>query len=235
MLADTRPIFNRAEHLAQLIDGSWKDLALPDDIKFRFAALWRTRIGYPAEASKGQMKLFTSEDNAEYVADVALAKAICGLPLRQALHDYRKVAKELAVSNGIIDFDQNFKSKRDTPPPNWAAWEAAIISNPITDEEKERLRTFLQDSETFHGIKGIARDDFAAPAVIKAIGHRVDRFGIADQIAFAADDALYNEIVSFVERKTGALSPSVVNVTRIVSDFRQAVVATGFREQFKSA
>lgn len=227
MLQQTLPIFDRTRVLAQKIDSNWKRISLPTPIKARFADLWMERIRYPAETSDGQIKLYTSSSNAEYVADVSLAKAICAVPLRTALHEYRATAVSLARSASITTFEEEFEVKRNTPPPSWSEWVAAINTSGLSDIERERFRTFMCDSDAFHGIKGIARTDFAAPAIINALGHRIDRFMIADQIAYAADSQLYEAVVSFVEKRASLASQAPGKALEL-EVFERALTEVGF-------
>lgn len=227
MLIDTAPIFKEVSELAQAIDVNWRSIAIPVSLKVQFAELWKSQIGYPAEVSSGQIKLFTSTDNAEYVADVALAKAICAYPLRKALHDYRNAVIQLKVDKKIESFEEEFKEKRVDPPPSWSQWKDAIDGSALTVREKELLQLFLCDSKAFNGIKGIAREDFAAPAVIKAIGHRVDRFGIADQIACVTNQALSEAIVALV-RRGESLGDTRSQVIGFGAEFEAALRLNGF-------
>lgn len=227
MLEDTQPIYDLLVDLADRIDANWQSISLPPSVKIDFAKLWKSKIHYTAEISVGQIKLFTSPNKAEYVADVALAKAICGYPLRQALHAYRDIAVTLASSTPITTFEDEFKGTNKTQPPSWKEWEGAIKSSDLSEVEKVRFAKFLCDSESFHEIKGIHREDFAAPALIKALGHRVDRFGIAEQIAFATDQTLYDAVFAFVNQKASG-GITTVSVNSLRQDFQTALVEIGF-------
>ena len=226
MLIDTAPIFKEVSELARAIDLNWRSISIPISLKVQFADLWQSQIGYPAEVSGGQIKLFTSTDNAEYVADVSLAKAICAYPLRKALHDYRDAAIQLSVDGKIETFDEEFEKKRIDPPPSWGKWKAALKVSSLTVGEKELMELFLCDSAAFNGIKGISREDFATPAVVKAIGHRVDRFGIADQIAGVANQELCDAIVALV--RPGAVDGGKSKSISFGGEFEIALRLNGF-------
>ena len=228
MLEDTQPFFQSASDLAAKIELNWRRLLLPPHLKGMFATQWSAQIGYPAEQAPGMLKLFTSSDKFEYVSDIPLAKAVCAYPLRKALHSYKEVATELAETSRISTFKKEFKDQRDTPPPSWSLWEAAINASSLTSEEKTRLRTFLCNYHAFHEIKGISRDDFAQPAICKAIGHRVDRFGIADQIVAATDQTLYDQLVAFILEKSASADKIPADIS-LGESFNSALVETGFR------
>lgn len=225
MLVDTQPIHDSVVAIAAEIDTRWRQVVLPEHLKRLFVCRWKEIVGYPAETARGQTKLYTSEDRAEYIADVAMAKAICAFPLRRALHEYRRIAIDLATTNHIQTFESEFGVTRENEPPSWPQWQAAIASSDLAPEEQLRLSRFLTDSNAFHSIKGIARGDFAAPAIIKAIGHRIDRFGIADQIAEVANEELYESVRVFVT--TIQVAPLTTG-SQLREAFHQAVLEAGF-------
>jgi hypothetical protein len=228
MLEDTKPIANRLGDFAAQLELNWRTISLPDKLRMMFVNLWVSQIGHGAELAPSVVKLFTSDVKAEYVPDILLAKAIAAYPLRKALHSYKEMAISLADTAGITTFKDEFKDQRDTPPPSWSLWEAALRASSMTMEEKSRLSMFLCDSTAFHDIKGISRGDFAQPAICKTIGHRVERFGIADQIAEATNQALYDAVVECVTSRLASVTRAG-EIGILSKQFESALVDTGFQ------
>ncbi|MEO0453642.1 MAG: hypothetical protein AAFY98_05840, partial [Verrucomicrobiota bacterium] len=202
------------------------------DLKRLFCEKWKTSTGHDAQIAKGQTKLFTSEHNFEYIADVALAKAIISYPLYNALHAYKSVAEDLVQKHKIPNYKDEFKDRRTSAPGSWGAWEGAIDQEAsFSDEDKSRLKEFLCDSEAAGGIKGIARGDFASPAITKSIGHRIDRFGIAEEIAAVVNQDIYDRTVSALTRTPGSNSSvdpnSLVPFEKLLPVFSSACDSTG--------
>lgn len=217
------------------VEAKWDQIRLPSDVKRDFCRLWKSQVGYDSFPVVGQTKLFTSASNAEYIADVALTKAILAFPLFKALHEYRDFAIGLVDEYSIPNFKAEFGRASSGEPPSWSEWLVAIDSaSSLSDSDRRRLKSFLTDSQQFGGIKGIERVDFAAPAIIKAIGQRVDRFGIADDIARVSTQGLYDAVKDFVTDipvKVSTLGPTgSLSYSKLVSGFRTALKTAGFAE-----
>jgi hypothetical protein len=225
VLIDTQPLYDEVVALATRIDARWREILLPGQLKREFGQLWATGVGHPAELATGQTRLFTSPERFEYVPDVALAKAICAYPLRKALHEYRSIAFELAQVNQITSFRDEHREASNTRPRSWALWVQAIAHSNLSADEKQRFERFLSDSRSFHEIKGIARGDFATPAIVKALGQRVERFGIADEIARVANDSLYQSVRSIVVAPSPSANTDGGNLRNV---FMAALAEAGF-------
>ena len=203
-LYDPKPHYEIAKHLAALADANWDGLTIPSPIIDEFCKAWENFVGYEARPSGSQIRLWTSATNSEIIAHSDLAKAIATAPLRSCLHSYRSIASQLAEDYRIGNFKSDFAKQSNTPPPSWNIWQKTIDTiTDLKDEEKDRLRNFLTDSDSFYGVKGISRDDFAAPALCKSIDRRIDRFSICDQIAAAAsiNPSIFQKIEEFLTAK----------------------------------
>jgi hypothetical protein len=200
MLAYFEEDFEAAGNHTRIINKNWASFILPENIKKEFIQAWEGEIEYPAEDAPGIMKLHTSSVNSQVVADSDVAKGICTFPVYRKLHELRAHVLFIAQSYGISTFKSEFKkaAKDGEKPPSWDRWCAAIKSEFKNSEEVLKIKDFLTDSGKFHGIKGIAREDFALPAVCKSIGMRVDRFGIADQIVSATNESIHIQVKDFV-------------------------------------
>jgi 5-methylcytosine-specific restriction protein B len=192
--------FNETHRLAKKIDRNWSSVVLPDELKTKFCSAWKKYSKHNAEAANGQVRLFTSSDKFEIIPDSNIAKSICAYPLHQELHSIKKAVQQLASDNGINSFREEFKATAKAPPASWNKWKEALENSDYNTAERETLTHFLVGSKDFYGIKGIARDDFATPAITHAIGVRTDRLSIADQIAAATTPEIYNDCVGFIDQ-----------------------------------
>jgi len=232
MLKSPNPLFEEVESLSKKAEENWQKIKIPDSLKQKFANLWQEKIGYEATSTEGQIKLHTSATNSENVVDSDLAKAIVAGPYRKALHELRTAVKNLADEYNIETFKQDFGKTSNEQPPSWDRWQSAIIESSYTADEKALLADFLTNSAGFHGVKGISRDDFAAPAICNAIGKRIDRFGIADQIAMATSQSLADEIKALIQEKDQETeSPSteaVFTMTPLTGSLVQSLITKPF-------
>lgn len=199
MLTPPKEAFDKVQDLARSIESNWQKIVVPESLKSQFSKKWQSAVGYPAIISQGQIRLYTSDSKSENVVDCDLAAAMCAATLRRSLHILKHEALKLSMDKSIGDFKNDFKSKFNEPPPNWGQWQNAIDSNSTySDDDKSLLKRFISDSDSFYQIKGIARDDFATPAICKAITKRVDRFSIADAIASVTTYELQSSIEKLV-------------------------------------
>ncbi|MEN8775099.1 MAG: hypothetical protein ABF379_16905 [Akkermansiaceae bacterium] len=195
--------FNEAKDLVGKVEANWKSVKLPKPLISAFSKAWVEYVGYPAIRSTGITRLHTSSERSENVADIDLALGIAVSPLRELLHRYKEYAIKAVNEADITEFKKEYGSKVQGTPACWKKLEPAIDAlQEINAEEKALLKSFLTDSEKFYDIKGIARDDFATPALCKASGKRVDRFSIIDQIAGASNTTpeVYRLFVDFIEK-----------------------------------
>ena len=199
-LTHPEPEFKNTRKLAEKLEANWKEIVLPPAFKNRFKEAWVNRFGHNAMHVRGSMKLYTSEANSENIADVDLAKAIASYPLRKNLHTFKEKVLSIVDDAEIRTKFRNFyKSTVSSEPPFWQALEALINDRAdLNDPEKTELKSFLTDSERFYKIKGIMRNDFANPALCKAVRMRVDRFSICDDIAHAATEGIFQELCDFI-------------------------------------
>lgn len=197
----TEQTYATARELASNIEANWKSVKLPKAILDAFSNAWVEYVGHPAVRSTGITRLHTSQDRSENIADVDLSIGIAVSPLRQLLHTYKSAAVEIVDKSNIEEFKSEYASKMQGAPSCWEELKTAIDSyDGLNEGQKGLLKSFLTDSAKFYGIKGIARDDFATPALCKASDKRVDRFSIIDQIAGATntDPQIYKLFVDFI-------------------------------------
>lgn len=219
-LLDPKPFFVQASELAAIADNEWQTLVLPADVVELFCKCWQQGSGHKAIPANGQIRLYTSEANSEIITHCDLAKAMVTAPLYQTLHEYRNLAIQLANSHQIETFRQEFREKSTTQPASWDSWLLAIgQSTDLSDEEKTRFKIFLTDADQFYGIKGIAREDFASPALCKSIDKRIDRFSICGEIAKATiiDPNLFSKVQDLLtkrDEKTKVISKFVLPPTK---------------------
>ena len=222
-LVSPEKIFEDAKDLVTTVENNWKNVELPKPLIEAFLKAWVENVGYPAIRSTGITRLYTSTERSENIADVDLALGVAVSPLRELLHRYKACAEEAVKESDIKEFKKEYGSKIQGTPSCWKKLEPAIDALRNTDlEEKALLKSFLTDPDRFYDIKGIARDDFATPALCKASGKRVDRFSIIDQIAGATNTAphIYSLFVDFIQ-KIDQLesSDNVTNCFTTICDF----------------
>lgn len=206
-LVSPEQTFKEAQDLVGKVELNWKSVKLPEPLIEAFCRAWEKYVGYPAIRSTGITRLHTSKDRSENVADIDLSLGIAVSPLRQLLHNYKAIALKAVTVSDVSGFKEEYGSKVQGPPACWPDLEAAVNNlEEIDAEEKDLVKSFLTDSEKFYDIKGIARDDFAIPALCKACGKRRDRFSIIDQIAGSANSApvIYNLFVDFIRKVDSA-------------------------------
>lgn len=197
--------YEEAKELAGKIDLLGNGFSLPSPFISELKGAWESIIGYPAIRNIGHMRLHTSESKNENVVDSDLAKAIAAFPLRLELHEIRNWFREKAREYSVSGFEEEHKKTSSGIPPSWERWQEVFALEGLSNDERSVLSDFLQNSERFYKIKGISREDFATPAICHAIGKRVDRFSIADQIASVVTLSLYEKLVELV---AGAVAPT---------------------------
>lgn len=196
--------FENAKNLALIAEKNWDSLILSPEIVRRFCDSWKSLIGYDATSINAQIRLHTSALNHETVSHCDIAKAMATGPLYKILHDYRAIAIDIATINEIDTFREEFKKSSTAEPPSWLEWERAINEfDDLDEEDKVKLKGFLTNSEKYYGIKGIAREDFATPALCRSIDKRIDRFSICCDIAKATmhDPVLFDIVETFLKQK----------------------------------
>jgi hypothetical protein len=200
-LPDINQVFNDVANACVKLDAKGEGFALPSDIKEYFSTLWKTSTGHNAIISEGLIRLYTSTANSEIVTDTNLTKAILAKPLYDAFTEYRNHVLRLEEKYSIPNFKTEFKKKAAGEPPSWARWEEAIDEDDeLDDAGKGLIKLFLTDSKAFKDIKGLARKgDFAAPALIRAMGSRVDRFSIGNEIVQVSNDKIYGQLLHALE------------------------------------
>ena len=198
-LIDPQPTFDQARNLASKVESNWRNVILPQSLRTAFSQAWEAKVGYPANQATAFMKFFTSAKKSENVTDVDLALAISVSPLRSLLYGFKIAAENIATTHNISAYGEIYKSKVQGEPSCWPQFTAAIeATDSIAPSEKTLLKEFLTDSKKYYDIKGIARDDFATPALCRASGKRIDRFSIVDQLAAATTTEIYTQFVQFI-------------------------------------
>jgi hypothetical protein len=200
-LPDIEKLFNEVADACAKLDARGDGFEIPTDIKRYFSTLWKTATTHDAIISEGLIRLYTSASNSEFVPDASLAKAILAKPLFDAFYKYRSEVLRLVEEHNIPNFQTEFRKKASGFPPSWSKWEEAISKDHTLDpSDKELIKLFLTDSGAFKDIKGLARKgDFAAPALIRAMGFRIDRFSIGNEIVQVSDDNVYSQLIHFLQ------------------------------------
>ncbi len=194
-------LFELAAKYAVYIDENWQILKIPMLAKTEFCSYWYLNKSYKAIPNSEYVRIYTSENNYEDISDPDLAKAIILKQFRSAMHELREKLKTVSNSRTSLNFN-NLTSKITSIDelPNSEIWKDVIYSHAdLSSEYKDLLWDFLTNSSNFWDIKGIKREDFATPALCKAINKRVDRFSICDELACYCPDKAYHLITQYLE------------------------------------
>ena len=204
-VCDPRPVIEQIRKLSRYITVHWRSLQIPAALKERFSREWK--LLYPGRAcvyKDNVFRLGTSTEKADDLSDANVLRCIITYPLYRILEDCKKVLDRVRHNTDVEEWPAELRKKLDGEqvPRWWPAWQTELDTLPgITDDQRRLVRNFVLHPGEFADHKGISRSDFTVPALAKAVGLRVDHYGIILDIVRVVDRRreTYDEAAGLLE------------------------------------